>query len=669
MPIFNLYAFKIKQMKKRIVSLNIILLFMFQLSNSQNTMNDQLPTYEGTDLGITYTPEQTTFKLWSPKADAVKLNLYENGYGQNRIESYDMQKANSGTWKLDLEGDYHGKYYTFDVQFKGKFQGETPGIYAKAVGVNGKRGMILDLDRTDPEGWEDDTRPELKNPNDIILYELHMRDLTSHQSAKSSNPGKFIGLVEKGKKLPDGTPVGFDHIIDLGVTHVHLLPSFDYRSVDETQLQKQQFNWGYDPENYNVPEGSYSTDPYNGEVRVREFKQMVQEFHKHGIRVIMDVVYNHTGATESSNFNKEFPRYYYRFNEDGSYSNGSGCNNETASEKPMMRKFIIESCKYWVEEYHVDGFRFDLMGIHDIETMNELSAELKKIDPSLYVYGEGWYASSCAIHDSLLALKNNTIHLTDVAAFSDDIRDAIKGSVFDDADKGFISGEGGNVDGVRFGVVGGTNHKQVNTFAWANKPSQCVNYVSCHDNHTLYDKLKISATNASDDEIRAMQKVALSIILTSQGVPFLHAGTEILRTKGGEHNSYNKPDHVNQINWYWKSQNIDLYNYIKGLIELRKAHPAFRMTSTDMINKHLHFLPTKNDFIVAYHITDNANNDSWREIVVVYNTNKKDFPVNLPEGSWTKVVDKNTVKPKGIKHVGSGEYFVEAQSCSIFYKD
>ncbi|GJM62193.1 type I pullulanase [Persicobacter diffluens] len=614
------------------------------------------PEYHG-DLWPEFSPEKSTFKVWSPTATAVDLHFYEKGEGGSPVETISMLKSNekNGLWKLVVNGNQEGRFYTYQVHIGKEMLEETPGIYAQAVGVNGKRAQVIDLTKTNPEGWEADKRPLLARPNDIILYELHVRDVTISETSGSQYPGKFLGLVEKGTKSPEGLATGIDHIKEMGVTHVHLLPAFDYRSVDESKLDEPQFNWGYDPQNYNVPEGSYATNPYEPAVRIREFKEMVKGFHEKGIRVVLDVVYNHTGFTDEANFNLESPGYYYRHNEDGTFSDASACGNETASEHPMMRKYIIESCKYWAKEYHLDGFRFDLMAIHDIETMNQLSAELKEIDPSIYVYGEGWNAAASPLPADEQALKINTTQLTDVAAFSDDMRDAVKGSVFYDEESGYIGGQFDLKESIKFGIVGAIQHDQINynkinysKAPWANKPSQCVNYVSCHDNQTLYDKLKIANPKASEATIQKLDRLAATMILTSQGVPFLHAGSEMLRTKGGEHNSYNKPDAINQIDWNWKSQHQDIVSYYKGLIQLRKNHPAFRMLTAEMIQNNLEFMDTP-EAVVAYKISNYANLDEWKEIIVIFNADAGQQTINLPRGYWSLVGDGKQIKERGIK--------------------
>lgn len=645
-------------MKKSLIILTSLFLFIMTACQNQPTYESltDYPVYEGDDLGFSYSPESTLFRLWSPAAQEVKLHLYAKGNGDNLMTSFNMKRDEAGTWTFKISGDQQGKYYTYQVMQNGQWLQEKPDLYAVAVGVNGQRSMIVDLDKTDPAGWENDKRPELANYNDIVIYELQIRDLTIHPSSGSAHPGKYIGLVEEGTKSPKGLTTGIDHIKELGVTHVHLLPTFDHRSIDETRLDEPQYNWGYDPLNYNVPEGSFSTNPYEGEVRIKEFKQMVQQFHKNGIRVILDVVYNHTGQTEDSNFNQLVPSYYYRQNAEGGFSDASACGNETASERAMMRKYIVESVQYWSNEYHLDGFRFDLMGIHDIETMNEVSAAVRAVDPSIFVYGEGWTAGSSPLPAEQQALKANTYKMNHVAAFSDDLRDGLKGSVFEHEEGGFASKRPGMKESIKFGVVASTQHPQINyelvnysKAPWAAEPSQTISYVSCHDNHTLWDKLTISNPEASEAELMKMHKLAETIVLTSQGVPFIHAGMEFLRTKNGVENSYNSGDSINQIDWTRKEKYEDIFNYYKGLIALRKSHPAFRMTSTEQIQKHLEFLDYDGDNFLAYRLKDNANGDQWNEIMVLLNGSGLNKTINLPSGNWTVVSDGNTVNESGIR--------------------
>ena len=592
------------------------------------------PTYPNANLWTCYTPRSTTFRIWSPAAEKAKVNFYEKGDGGTRLGHAELEETEAGLWTLAVREDLQGVYYTYQVKVNGEWLGETPGIYATAVGVNGQRAMVLDLAATDPENWAKDHGPAVSSPNGAVLYEAHIRDFTICENSGSASPGKYLGMVEQGTTNPGGLATGIDHLKELGITHVHLLPAFDYMSVDESALEKPQYNWGYDPQNYNVPEGSYASDPYRAEVRIREFKEMVQGFHSQGLGVILDVVYNHTGVTENSNFNLEVPGYYYRHTAYGKWSDASGCGNETASERIMMRKFILESCCYWAREYHVDGFRFDLMGIHDIETMNLLTVVLRDINPHILVYGEGWTAGESPLPEALRATKAHTYKLKHIAAFSDDLRDALKGSVFEKKGKGFVQGAHGMEEKVKFGVVGSTQHPEVHAgrAAWAREPWQAVSYVSCHDNHTLYDKLKASTAGASEKELKRMHLLANAVVLTAQGIPFLHAGVEMLRTKRGEHNSYNLPDAINQIDWNWKTAHQDVFAYYKGLVALRKAHPAFSMPTAGMVKRHLHFLHTEPG-VVAFHIKDHANGDTWKDIIVVYNANRTVARVAL-EGYW-----------------------------------
>jgi pullulanase len=612
----------------------------------QETIHNKTETETDQDgLWLSYSKEATVFKLWSPNVDKVRLHLYEKGKGGEAFETHELEIVEGGgLWVKKINKDLNGVYYTYQVMVNGAWLDETPGIYAKAVGVNGKRAMVLDFESTHPVDWTKDKGPEMKYPNEAIIYELHIRDMTIHPLSGSSMPGTYLGLVEAGTKGPEGVATGIDHLKELGINYVHLLPTFDHYAINESRLDSAQFNWGYDPQNYNVPEGSFSSDPFNAEVRIREFKQMVKAFHDNGIGVILDVVYNHTGRTENSNFNLENPDYYYRFREDGSYSDAAACGNETASEKPMMRKYILESVGYWAKEYHLDGFRFDLMGIHDVETMNEIAATLKKVNPNIFVYGEGWTASDSPLPEADRALKKHIKQMPKITAFSDDIRDGLKGSVFEDESTGFVSGAENTEESVKFGIVGSVDHPQIDytqvnysKAAWANDPWQAVSYVSCHDNHTLYDKLQVSRSDADQSKLIAMDKLANAVVLTSQGVSFLHAGSEMLRTKNEEHNSYNLPDSINQIDWRWKVKHRGVMDYYKNLIRLRKAHPAFRMTSGNELRNHLNFKRVEKG-LISYEINDHANSDVWKNILVIYNAREQAVSYEL-EGTWEIAVN------------------------------
>lgn len=634
---------------------------------------DEAFTYNGDDLGASYTKEKTGFKVWAPTASEVSLNLYEQGDGDNLIETIPMTLGEKGVWSCEKQGDLNGVYYTYSIKIGNKTN-EAVDLYARTTGVNGDRGMVVDLSATNPEGFENDVRPAFTNPTDAVIYEIHVRDLSSDSSSGISNTGKFLGFTEMGTTNPDGLATGMDHIKDLGVTHVQILPSYDYATVDETKLDTPQFNWGYDPKNYNVPEGSYSTDPYHGEVRINEMKQMIQAFHENGIRVNMDVVYNHTFNIENSWYQKTVPDYFYRKVGDN-YSNASGCGNETASERAMVRKYIVDSVVYWAKEYHIDGFRFDLMAVHDIETMNAVRAALDEIDPSIMVYGEGWTGGDCAISSAQQALKANMAKIDRVGAFSDDIRDGIKGSVFDAMDKGFISGKDGMEESVKFGIVAATPHPQVLTWkndksnkGWAAQPGQSINYVSCHDNLTFWDKLAMSNADDSEETRVHMNKLGSAIILTSQGVPFFQAGEELLRSKpsatvegGFDENSYTSPDSTNSIKWAEKSKVMDTYAYYKGLIAFRKAHNALRMTTTADIQNNLTFMSGLGANVIGYTIANNANGDTAEKITVLFNGNKDAVDVTLPSGTWEICVNDKTA---GTTSLGTAQGVVSVPGIS-----
>lgn len=622
------------------IILTSILLFSCGHNKSeQNAWEESV----NTGLWLNYSKEATEFKIWSPSAEKVKLNLYHDGNTGEPFETHEMRTQTDSIWAKKLEGDLNGTYYTYQIMVNGKWLDETPGIYAQAAGVNGKRAMVIDLRSTNPSDWCEDKGPEIKSPNDAIIYELHIRDITIQTESGSSLPGKYLGLVEEGTTGPGGVSTGIDHLKELGITHVHLLPAFDHYYLDETKLDTPQFNWGYDPLNYNVPDGSYSSDPYKAEVRIKEFKEMVKAFHANGIGVILDVVYNHTATTGNSNFDLEAPGYYYRKWDDGSLSNASGCGNETASEKKMMREYILASVSYWANEYHIDGFRFDLMGIHDITTMTAVAKRVKEINPNIIVYGEGWTAGDSPLPEAERALKKHVVEMPQISAFSDDIRDGLKGSVFDDLSTGFVSGAKGTEESIKFGVVGSIQHPQIDYAAvnysnapWAIEPWQSISYVSCHDNHTLYDKLKVSRRGASEEEIVAMDKLANAIVMTSQGIAFMHAGAEMLRTKNGEHNSFNLPDEINRIDWNMKVKNKTVFNYYKNLIALRKNHPAFRMQTGEDVRKNLVFKKVENG-LVSYQISNHANNDEWKNIYVIYNARTEIVDYEL-KGEWQLAV-------------------------------
>jgi len=633
----------------------VLLLLVGMKSKAQWPDFSTYPVYSGKDLGMTYAPGSSFFRIWSPPAEQAELALYDKPLGGESIQRLEMRRGVQGTWQVTVGGDLSGRYYAFRVMVNGKWSQEVPDPYVRSVGLNGRRGLVLDLRQTDPEGWTLDKAPLTPYMTEAVVYELHVRDASIYQGSGIREKGKFLGLTETGTRNSAGLSTGLDHIRELGVTHVHLLPSYDFYSVDETQPNKPQYNWGYDPLNYNVPEGSYSTNAADGATRIREFKQLVKTFHDNGLKVVMDVVYNHTMLTEDSWFNQLVPGYYYRQDAKGGFSNATACGNETASERPMFRKFMLESVKYWVEEYHVDGFRFDLMGVHDIETMNLISTELHKIKPDILLYGEGWTAGASPLPEEVRAVKKNAHLLKDIAVFSDDIRDGIKGSVFEHADKGFASGKPGMEESIKFGVTGAMQHPQVDyakvnysKAPYAGYPWNVVSYAECHDNHVLFDKLAISANTHSEAERREMHKLALGIVLTSQGISFLHAGTEFLRSKQGVENSYESPDSINGIDWDLKTANRDVYDYVRGLIAMRRSHPAFRLTEASQVRELIRFLDDR-DNVVSFTLDGTAAGDSWKQVLVVYNGNPRPMPFTLPKGKWKVHILDNQLAGSRVK--------------------
>ncbi len=648
--------------------------FLTQLFSGRSQQGDfaKYPVYEGADLGLTYSPATSSFRIWAPTASQAELIFYREGLGGQPLQRIPMEKSSAGTWVARCKGDLKGRFYTFRVQVSGKWLQEVTDPYARSVGVNGQRAMVVDLAATDPAGWEKDRSPAFLHATDAIIYELHVRDASISPSSGIRHRGKFLGLTERGTRSPQGLTTGLDHLRELGVTHIHLLPCFDFNSVDERFADKPQYNWGYDPLNYNVPEGSYATQAADGVSRIREFKQLVMALHQSGLRVIMDVVYNHTALTENSLFNQLVPGYYYRQARDGGFSNATACGNELASERTMVRKFMLESVAYWVREYHVDGFRFDLMGVHDIGTMNRISRELHRIRPDLLLYGEGWTAGSSPVPDSLRALKKNVARLDRIAVFSDDIRDGIKGSVFDATDRGFASGKPGMEESIKFGITAACRHPQVqyarvnySRSPYATQPSQVITYCECHDNHTLWDKLAVSFPTAAEPLRRDMHKLALSIVLSSQGIAFLHAGTEWLRSKGGVDNSFASPDSINALDWNLKAANRDVVEYVEALIHMRREHPAFRLQTGSQVAAGIRFLKGLPGGVVAYRLNGQAAKDRWKDILVLFNGTGQVQSVSTGGGTWTYYIGDNLLR--------AGEALKQPQldlapySCSILY--
>ena len=597
-------------------------------------------SYLGDDLGAIWSAEKTNFRLWAPTASAVKINLYKSGTSgtDDLIEQLDMNPDVQGTWVAEKQGDLNGVYYTYQVTVNGETV-EACDPYARATGVNGQRAMILDLDSTNPEGWEEDADPHAgKNITDAVIYELHVRDLSVDESSGIQNKGKFLGLIESGTTNPAGVPTGLDHMKNLGITHIHLLPVYDYASVNESRLDMAQFNWGYDPQNYNVPEGSYSTDPYHGEVRVAEMKQMVKGLHENGISVIMDVVYNHVYNADTFCFNQIVPGYFSRISDSGVYSAGSGCGNDTASERSMVNKYIVDSVKYWADEYHIDGFRFDLVGLIDTDTINAVIEEVHKTHPNVIFYGEGWTMSTAVTKEGYtMTTQANSQEVPEFAFFSDTLRDCLRGSVFNNNEQGYVAGIGGHT-----GTIASTFRGMP---TWCKSPVQTINYASCHDNMSLFDRLTQSTPDSCVEDRIRMNNLAAAIYMTSQGVPFFQAGEEMLRSKPladgtFDHNSYCSPDSVNNLKWDNLNEGIyqDVYRYYQGLIAFRKAHPALRMTSAEDVNAHIVNLPGLDFNVTGFHILPGANGEN-NEFVMIFNPRKEATAVTLPEGKWEIYVD------------------------------
>lgn len=629
---------------------------------------DKKYRYTGNDLGATYKKDKTVFKVWSPLADEAAVLLYHKCTDEKPYRRLPMTKSKEGVWSKVAHGDLNGVYYTYQINHDGLIE-ETIDIYAKTAGVNGIMGMVIDMEETNPAGWDSYEPIKLESYTDAVLYELHVRDFSIDESGHFCYKGRFLAFVEKGLVNDAGDPVGIDHIKDLGVTHVHLMPCFDYQTVDEADYHRPQFNWGYDPMNFNVPEGSYSTNPFNGKTRVAEFKRLIHALHSAGIGVIMDVVYNHTYATADSCFTKTFPKYYYRQWADTEYyANGSGCGNEVATERFMVRKYIVDSLVYWATEYKIDGFRFDLMGLYDKDTINIIYDTLHAINPNIILYGEGWTGSDSALEYSKRAMKLNARHVPHAAFFSDDFRDTVKGNNFENGDRGYVNGTSGNEEYVKEVMCGRVKHPQIpnlEKYAWTDTPQQTVNYVEAHDNLTLWDKLHY--TNATEPTAVRIQmdKMAAAMVFLSQGIPFIQAGQEFLRSKplpGGayDHNSYNAPDIVNSIKWNRKSEFIDVYNYYKGLIALRKAHTAFRFPTRELIGKNMNFFSRLPQKVVGFSLTGDC---SLEEIIVFLNPNNYD--INLYAfGKYNVYADGDRAGTEPLYTV-EGNYSVKAYSIIV----
>jgi len=640
--------------------------------------------YDG-ELGALYSSKETTFKLWAPISSDVTLNLYNVGHDAGLIsfdgvegeddpyDTYEMNYIDRGVWEVTVSGDLHGKYYTYDVTNGNTTHRDVVDPYTRSTGINGLRGMVVDFSRLNPDPWVYGERPSnISRPTEAIIYEAHIRDYTSHETWNGTENyrGKYLGFAETGTTY-QGLPTGFDHFVDLGITHVQLLPVHDIgMAIDETRIEDPDyrdrqdtiFNWGYMTLHFNTLEGSYATDPWDGAVRVEEFKQLVQTFHDHDMRVVLDVVYNHTATSGDSNFEKIVPGYYFRFNEDGSFSNGSGTGNETASEHAMFRKFMVDSVTFWAEEYNISGYRFDLMKLHDVETMNQIEEALLAIDENFLIYGEPWDAGGSNLPEEEAAYKGTLDRMPNIGVFNDDTRDGVKGSVFNYTEPGWVQGTSSLNETIKLGIVGATNHPQLNLAAlndgaWAIQPHQTIQYVTAHDNNTLHDKLVLSAPDASFDEIKSMHKQSNAIILTAQGIPFLHGGVEMMRTKPcvvindepqGEcdanlmfdHNSYRSPDATNQIDWNWKVDHNDVFEYHKGLIALRKATDVFTYDSADKIADRVDFaIINDNRDVVSFFIYDPES--AWEYTIVAHNNSNQERRLDLLGMEWNLVVNKD----------------------------
>lgn len=628
-------------------------------------------TYRGNDLGAFWTPKSTRFRVWAPTAARVQVALYEDCCELPAHEVHDMVVSDNGTWALEISGDLDKIFYTYRVTYSGRTH-EAIDPYASATGTNGRRAMIYNPVDTNPPDWEEAKHLQLASPTDAVIYEVHVRDMSMHPDSGIRHKGKFIGLAEENTKTSEGIKTGLAHFAELGITHVHFLPLFDFYTIDESRLHEDHFNWGYDPHLYNVPEGSYATDPRDGRLRNRELKEMILALKRKGIGVIMDVVYNHTYRSYDSEFNKIVPGYYYRIDREGRFSNGSGCGNETASERLMMRKYMVDSIRYWATEYKIDGFRFDLMALHDIDTINDIRRMLDEIYPGIMMYGEGWAGGTSLLEHAKAAYKVNAPKIGKVSMFNDNTRDAIKGDTFNAHEGGYLAGVTRNRESVKFGVTGAVYHYQIdysrvnyNGFAWGSYPWHCVNYAAAHDNLTLFDKFVASIPNLTETDAMKLTNLAGALVLTSQGVPFLLAGTEFMRTKKGVHNSYNSPDDINQMDWQRKGNYMQVFQYHKGLIKLRKEHPAFRMTSGEEIRRNIKFIPTQ-EHILAYTIANNANGDAWQLIFVGFNVSTHHESVQLPEiADWHIVADEQTAGTETISTITGNRIHLPARSTII----
>jgi pullulanase len=665
-------------MKLNLVLLYLATLLLFSCNRMPKYASfEEYPVYEGSDLELIYGAQSSKFRVWAPIASEVKLLLYDNGAEGGAYSTLDMKRSDQGTWALEVDGDLKGKFYTFQIKLKDKWMEETPGIWVKATGMNGKRAAVVDFTESNPDGWDNDVRPPLNNFTDIVMYGVHFRDFSMSPTSGIKNKGKYLAFTEHGTKNSTGETTGIDHLKELGVTHINLSPCFDFADIDETKLKNNKYSWGTEPLNFNVPEGSYSSNPSNPIVRIREFKRMVQSIHQSGMRVILDVDYTHTANVQSSHLNLLAPGYFYRQNKDSSWSNATGFGNETASERPMMRKLMIESLVYWVSEYHIDGFNFNQMGVHDLESMNAIRAALDKIDPDIFLCGDGLSASTSTLAEEKRALKSNGKQLDFISLFNDDLRNVLRDSAKFSEAPGFVSGTDSLENGVRFGVIAATQHTQINyskllysKAAVVNNPTQTINYVSTHTDLCLADKLLQSKPSyAKDEDLIRYNKLAQTIICTSQGIPYLYAGDEFYRSKKGVRNTGESPDSINQINWDNKTTQKEIYDYSKNLLQLRKEHPAFRMPNQEMLQTHLQFLELLVPNIVAYVLSGHVNGEKWKDILVIYNGNPLAKKIIIPQGNWNVVCHDGQINLSGISTVSDTTFIVAPSSASILYQE
>lgn len=620
---------------------------------------------QGTLREMSIENDGVDFSIWSPMAENAQVNIYTTGCGGKRMATLPMERRNDGRWGVKGAAECEGRFYTFQIKHGGKWLEETPGIFATAVGVNGQRAAAIDIAKCTPMGWENDKSPRMDDASDVQIYELHFRDFSVHASSGSPAPGKYLALTQKEK---------LEHLRRIGITHVHLQPSYDYASVDESRLEEAQYNWGYDPLNYNVPEGSYSTDATDPSARIMEFRQMVMAMHKAGLRVVMDVVYNHVMDVPSSPFERTAPGYFFRHKADGTLGNASGCNNETASEKEQMRRYMVESVMFWAREYHIDGFRFDLMGIHDIETMNAIRKALDKVDPSIIMYGEGWAAETPLIPQETQAMKANMAKMPGIAAFGDELRDGVRGPWNDDKLGAFLVGVKGNEESIKMGLVGAIKHPQVDykrvnysKAPWAAEPTQMISYVSCHDDLNLADRIKITAPQADETEQMRLGKLAFSIVMSSQGIPFMNNGDELLRDRKGVHNCFKSPDSVNAIDWSLGQKHSDFLDYVARFAQMRHSHKAFHMGNAEKVRRGMKFIATR-DGLIAFALDGASVGDEWKEIVVVINGSDKQQSVAVKKGRYTVVCADGRIDEAGLSHVSGTKVNVARKSVTIMYR-